>query len=118
MVTNYSMTLTCSVLPRMTSRMPAVKLDVTSWNLPRDLQLADPGFNIPGDIDMLIGAEVYLDLLRDGFRKRNRAIFQLCITLDWDGYWMEEVHSNISNSTNKHNPESFVLQALQHWMDN
>jgi hypothetical protein len=51
--------------------MPAVKLDVTSWNLPRDLQLADPGFNIPGDIDMLIGAEVYLDLLRDGFRKRN-----------------------------------------------
>jgi hypothetical protein len=61
----------CSVLPRITSRMPAVKLYVTSWNLPRDLQLADPGFNIPGDTDMLIGAEVYLDLLRDGFRKRK-----------------------------------------------
>jgi len=38
------------------------------WKHLSDLPLADPGFNQPGRIDILLGADVYVDVLRHGRR--------------------------------------------------
>ena len=58
--TDWHTSLTCAVLPNITSNSPATKLDTTNWNLPKDIQLADEHFDKPGTIDLLIGADLFL----------------------------------------------------------
>ncbi|XP_055623374.1 uncharacterized protein LOC129766804 [Toxorhynchites rutilus septentrionalis] len=62
------------VLPNLTTELPTVRFDPTQWNLPDACLLADPWFNRPATIDLIIGAEFYFDLLREGYE-----------TLCWDG---------------------------------
>lgn len=54
------------VLPKITSKKPCFYHDVSKWNIPKNIQLADPMFNQPGRIDLLIGAEVFFELLSVG----------------------------------------------------
>lgn len=63
---NYATTLTCFVLPSITSDMPVTTFDTSSLELPINVQLADENFNITGRVDLLIGAELYLHLLKKG----------------------------------------------------
>ena len=51
------------IVPRVTSVLPSRKFDVTDWPIPIDLVLADRKFNKPSRIDMLIGAEVFYELM-------------------------------------------------------
>jgi hypothetical protein len=59
-----------AVLSNITSTTPAVKLDINKWNIPKDLKLADENFNVPGDIDLLIGADIFYEILRSDNRTR------------------------------------------------
>jgi hypothetical protein len=34
-----------------------------NWNLPAEVQLADPHFYRPGKVEFLLGAELFFDLL-------------------------------------------------------
>ncbi|KAF0746274.1 DUF5641 domain-containing protein [Aphis craccivora] len=54
------------VTPRITVDLPVNKLDTSTWNHLRGIQLADPTFHLEGKIDMLIGAELFYDILQDG----------------------------------------------------
>ncbi|XP_053699001.1 uncharacterized protein LOC128745970 [Sabethes cyaneus] len=54
------------VLPKLTVSLPTLSFNLSEWNLPDSSFLADPGFNASGPIDIIIGAEYYLDLLREG----------------------------------------------------
>ncbi|XP_065079415.1 uncharacterized protein LOC135702313 [Ochlerotatus camptorhynchus] len=38
-------------------------IDIRSWNIPKEIILADPTFNESGAVDLIIGAEVYLELM-------------------------------------------------------
>ena len=40
-----------------------------TWDHISDLKLADPEFKTPSRVDILLGAEVFMDILRDGRRK-------------------------------------------------
>jgi hypothetical protein len=51
------------VLPHVTSDTPAHHFDVSNWQIPTDIKLADEQFHKPGPIDLLIGAELFYDLL-------------------------------------------------------
>ncbi|XP_062701721.1 uncharacterized protein LOC134285252 [Aedes albopictus] len=62
-VTSYSTELELLVAPKITSDMPEKAIDVTNWNLPVHVELADPNFNKRGRIDMLLGAEIFWDLI-------------------------------------------------------
>ncbi|XP_055614819.1 uncharacterized protein LOC129761137 [Toxorhynchites rutilus septentrionalis] len=53
------------VAPRITSDLPEKPFDVSEWPIPADVKLADPEFNKRGRIDMLIGAEIFWDLVKD-----------------------------------------------------
>jgi hypothetical protein len=56
----------CLVLPKISGDLPGSYINTLEWNLPEDLHLADPGFNQPGRIDLLIGTEAYFHLLKAG----------------------------------------------------
>uniref|UniRef100_A0A182W6B1 DUF1758 domain-containing protein n=1 Tax=Anopheles minimus TaxID=112268 RepID=A0A182W6B1_9DIPT len=65
-ISSFKACLECLVLPKVTARFPAQYIDVKGWKIPKDLQLADPGFNQPEKIDLLIGAEIFGELLQTG----------------------------------------------------
>ncbi|XP_063365335.1 uncharacterized protein LOC134653901 [Cydia amplana] len=63
------MSLRCFVLKRVTSSLPSTYIDLDSIRIPDNIQLADPNFNVPSEIDILIGSEIFWDLL-DGEKIR------------------------------------------------
>ncbi|XP_058817142.1 uncharacterized protein LOC131680444 [Topomyia yanbarensis] len=63
---SYSQTLTFSILPKITNDLPARPVDTSRWKIPFSLVLADPDFASPQKIDMVIGAQLFFTLLRDG----------------------------------------------------
>ncbi|XP_050516560.1 MATH and LRR domain-containing protein PFE0570w-like [Diabrotica virgifera virgifera] len=56
----------CLVIPKITSRIPSNFINTSSLKIPHNLILADPTFNEPGPIDILIGADNFWDLLMVG----------------------------------------------------
>ncbi|XP_058816289.1 uncharacterized protein LOC131679567 [Topomyia yanbarensis] len=54
------------VLPKLTLPLPSSIIDSSRWCLPDSECLADPGFNEPAPIDVIIGAAYYLELLSNG----------------------------------------------------
>ncbi|XP_071576444.1 uncharacterized protein [Temnothorax nylanderi] len=58
-----------TVLPRITPPLPSSKVAVRSWKHLKGLPLADPEYHLPGSIDILLGAESFVSVLRDGRRK-------------------------------------------------
>lgn len=56
------------VLKKITCIQPSAKVDVSDWNIPDDIQLADSAFNVPANIDIVIGSELFYPLLKDGLR--------------------------------------------------
>ncbi|KYN30235.1 hypothetical protein ALC57_00303 [Trachymyrmex cornetzi] len=61
--TNFKVQIDCLVLPTITERLPQVKLNKENIKLPDDARIADPSFNKPGKIDLLIGAGLFWKLL-------------------------------------------------------
>jgi len=55
--------INCAVLPYITGVMPSMHLQHDNWNLPVNVQLADPYFYNPGKMEFLLRAELIFDLL-------------------------------------------------------
>ncbi|XP_055543428.1 uncharacterized protein LOC129728978 [Wyeomyia smithii] len=53
------------VAPRITGDVPSKSFDISNWPIPSGIEWADPAFNKRGRIDMLIGAEIFWDLVKD-----------------------------------------------------
>lgn len=58
--------ISCLVLPRITGVQPPSLINTTNWNVPPNLNLADPTFMKPGHVDLLIGAELFWQILLSG----------------------------------------------------
>jgi len=50
MKNEYTSKLNCLVLPRITSKMPMIDIDISTWKFPSDIVLADRDFNKPAPI--------------------------------------------------------------------
>ncbi|XP_050064313.1 uncharacterized protein LOC114118967 [Aphis gossypii] len=52
-------------LPTIVNSLPAQTIDTDDLNIPEHIrdQLADPQFNVPGPIDILVGTEMFFDIL-------------------------------------------------------
>ncbi|XP_050063272.1 uncharacterized protein LOC114130946 [Aphis gossypii] len=61
----FTLTVTCLVVKRITNNLPS-KLLNDNILIPRNIKLADPWFNTPRKIDLLIGAGYFYELLRTG----------------------------------------------------
>ncbi|XP_036318984.1 uncharacterized protein LOC118733619 [Rhagoletis pomonella] len=53
-----------------------INLDYKALNIPQDAILADPSFHLPGEIDLLLGADLFWDLLLDT-KIRLRHIYKI-----------------------------------------
>lgn len=81
---SYKAKLFCFVLPLISDNMPCRELDLTDLNIPSDICLADPTFYKPSDVDLLIGADLFWDLLCSERIKLGVGMPVLCETrLGW-----------------------------------
>jgi len=60
---DYNVKLTFLVIPSITDNLPIVNVNLNNFRLPSTIALADPNFNKSASVDMLIGAEIFYDLL-------------------------------------------------------
>ncbi|XP_018367012.1 PREDICTED: uncharacterized protein LOC108763673 [Trachymyrmex cornetzi] len=63
---NFTENLDCIVLPQITQRLPQHYISKHNLSIPNHLKMADPSFNVPEHIDMLIGAELFWRLISAG----------------------------------------------------
>ncbi|XP_055522606.1 uncharacterized protein LOC129716796 [Wyeomyia smithii] len=64
--TDYRTSVPCMVLERITKTLPAKPADIDGWSIPESIKLADPLFHRPGKINILIGNELFFQLLEPG----------------------------------------------------
>ncbi|XP_066600823.1 uncharacterized protein [Prorops nasuta] len=57
------------VLPRLANRLPSKAIPSTSLVLFRGLRWADPNFYFPGEIEMILGAEAYATVIKEGLKQ-------------------------------------------------
>lgn len=62
-INDFSLELSCLVIPLVTGSLPNFKVDSQNLNIPANVSLADPTFCTSGPVDMLIGADSFWDLL-------------------------------------------------------
>lgn len=60
------------VMKTLTEFLPAMEMFRSQWDHLERLTLADPKYFEPGKIDLLLGANVYANILRSGLRKGPR----------------------------------------------
>lgn len=58
--------LSCAVLTNITCKLPQVRIDMSKLHIPQNVQLADPEFGNSQEINILIGADLYYNLLLNG----------------------------------------------------
>ncbi|XP_053686390.1 uncharacterized protein LOC128735933 [Sabethes cyaneus] len=63
---NFHANISCLVAEKITADLPTTAFNIASWNIPSEVQLADPEFHQTGKIDMLIGNQLFLRLLLPG----------------------------------------------------
>ncbi|GFT02962.1 integrase catalytic domain-containing protein, partial [Trichonephila clavipes] len=61
---SFSTTLDFLVVSKITDFLPVSQINLTNLKLPQEL--ADSNFGVPGKIDLLIGAEAFFDIIKDG----------------------------------------------------
>lgn len=54
------------VLNRICGNLPNEYIDRKALQIPRNIHLADPGFHVSAAVDVLLGAEIVIDLMRVG----------------------------------------------------
>lgn len=63
---SYKINLPFLILDKITENLPVAKINIDNITIPHNITLADPSYNIPGVIDILLGANIFFDLLAAG----------------------------------------------------
>ncbi|XP_059047431.1 uncharacterized protein LOC131842882 [Achroia grisella] len=81
---NFEINVNAYVLKNITSYLPERKLEELNWTVLEQLPLADPQFNAPNKIDILLGADVYAKVLKEGIKKNQTgSLVAQCTRLGW-----------------------------------
>jgi hypothetical protein len=80
----FNIAVNCLVLDRVTNNIPTRAINKSLINIPKNLRLADPEFNKPSKIDLLIGAELFWQLLCIGqIKLHNTNLIMQKTRLGW-----------------------------------
>jgi len=83
------------VLGTITSNQPDNMLPARQWKIPAGVDLADPEFHKPQRIDILLGADSFLDLLCGLMVESNSPMDVHCYKKHyWDGLFLDGVSNN------------------------
>jgi hypothetical protein len=55
-------------LSSITGTTPPSKLGIFNWKIPKDIKLPDEQFDQSGNIDLLIGADLFYEIFQSGRR--------------------------------------------------
>jgi len=61
--TDWHTTLNCAILSHITGTTPSTNLDTNTWKILKDIELANEQFDQPGGIYLLIGADLFYEML-------------------------------------------------------
>lgn len=64
LTSSYKTSINCHVVDQITCQMPQTKIDLSAIHIPPGIDLADKDWNTPSDINMLIGADVFFQILQ------------------------------------------------------
>ncbi|XP_062533994.1 uncharacterized protein LOC134203021 [Armigeres subalbatus] len=59
---NFSTAVEFLVLPKVTVNLPSISIDVSSWEIPHGIKLADPSFYNTRPVQLVLGADIFFDL--------------------------------------------------------
>lgn len=62
-IENKQFKTSCAVLNKITSSLPQSLIDISQLKIPDNVELADPTFYYPSKIDLLLGSDVYYELI-------------------------------------------------------
>lgn len=77
----YSTSIHCFILPNITDHIPSQQINISNLAIPSNLRLADPYFHTPAAIDIIIGADLFWDLLGSQRIKLGNGMPVLCETM-------------------------------------
>ncbi|XP_043263587.1 uncharacterized protein LOC122403866 [Colletes gigas] len=80
---SFKSNLECLVIQKITDNMPSVPLDRRAISIPTGIPIADPRFNESKEIDLLIGAALFWQLLCVGQHKANAGLVWQKTRLGW-----------------------------------
>lgn len=81
---NYKSSISCIVTPQITGNIPSASFSASTLDIPKNIKLADNAFNISNKIDVLIGAQLFFDLICIGQVKlSNRKVTLQKTRLGW-----------------------------------
>lgn len=63
LTSDFKVKQSCLVLKELTGNIPMSKVNIFALNIPKDILLADPNFYQPSPIDMIIGADLFWEIL-------------------------------------------------------
>lgn len=66
---DFQIDITAFVMQKLTSLLPHKSINDTDWPHIANIPLADPEFYKPAKIDLLLGCEVYAEIICDGLKK-------------------------------------------------
>lgn len=69
--TDFKANISCLIIPSITNNIPIKAINTESIKIPNNIILADKAYNKPQRIDMLMGVELFFDLLDKGQIKLN-----------------------------------------------
>lgn len=72
-VNAYTNNVECVILPKITQKLPQEFCPISEFKIPPNITLADPHFNIPNEIDLLIGAQLFWQLICVGQIRESKA---------------------------------------------
>lgn len=71
-ITNFQTSITCIVTEKITDSIPTVHIRKRSMNIPKNIKLADPQFNVPSTIQILLGVDIFWQLICIGQIKASK----------------------------------------------
>ncbi|XP_065093649.1 uncharacterized protein LOC135714244 [Ochlerotatus camptorhynchus] len=71
---DFATNVECLVTPKVTGTIRSTCVNIDSKNIPPGILLADASFSSPGEIDMLIGAELFFQILMQGQIKMSNRL--------------------------------------------
>ncbi|XP_050561019.1 uncharacterized protein LOC118279624 [Spodoptera frugiperda] len=81
---SFELVVKAYVLNSITSYLPGRETSYLDWAQISDIELADPGFHKPDKVDILLGAEIYSQILKNGFKKApDGSTVAQATTLGW-----------------------------------
>lgn len=106
------------IVPKLMSKLPASTLIRNKWPHIKKIQLADPQFNIPGRIDMLLGADFYAKIIRNGIKRNKDGPTAQKTTFGWiifGAITSNQYEAHVSNNITIDNHE--LMQLLSKFWD-